>query len=160
MHVHDSYMAVYSKAVNLMCTVQYQVIAVYFYIYSDGEHDPHHLCLVTYHFGFVPEIKPHGNSTIKKEPFHPTWSSTKQQIRQKCVDTGPKQVVAFISAIAGGVLGASAPGQLPRDKKKVTNFKAREVLLQDRVLLTQMLLLMTCFSLCRRHILKIRQTDL
>ena len=70
--------------------------------------------------------KPHGNSTIKKEPFHPTWSSTKQQIKQKCVDTGPKQVVASVSAVAGGVLRASAPGQLPRDEKQVTNFKARE----------------------------------
>ena len=87
--------------------------------------------MVTYHFpidGFVPEIKPHGNSTIKKEPFHPTWSSTKQQIRQKCVDTGPKQVAALISAIAGGILGATAPGQLPRDEKQITNFKAREVI--------------------------------
>ena len=100
-------------------------------ICSDREHNPHHLCLVTYHFpidGFVPEIKPHGNSTIKKESFHPTWSSTKQQIRQKCVDTGPKQVVALISAIAGGVLGATAPGQLPRDEKQIKNFKAKEVI--------------------------------
>ena len=99
---------------------------------------PHHLCLVTYHFpldGFVPVIKPLGNSTIKKEPFHPTWSSTKQQIKQKCVDTGPKQVVASVSAVAGGVLRASAPGQLPRDEKQVTNFKARKALLQDNVLL-------------------------
>ena len=76
--------------------------------------------------GFVPVIKPHGNSTIKKELFHPTWSSTKQQIKQKCVDIGPKQVVASVSAVAGGVLRASAPGQLPRDEKQVTNFKARE----------------------------------
>jgi len=62
----------------------------------------------------------------KKEPFHPTWSSTKQQIRHKCVDTAPKQVVASVSAVPGGVLRASAPGQLPRDEKQVTNFKARE----------------------------------
>ena len=86
---------------------------------------------MTYHFpteGFVPEIKPHGNSTIKKEPFHPTWSSTKQHIKQKCIDTGPKHVISSVSAVVGGVLGASAPGQLPRDEKQVTNFKAKETL--------------------------------
>ena len=38
---------------------------------------------------------------------------------------GPKDVVASISAKAGGVLEAAAPGQLPRNEKQVSYFKSR-----------------------------------
>ena len=72
--------------------------------------------------GFVPTIKTHGNSK-KSIPFHPTWSSTKQQIKVECGTQGPKGVVASLSAAAGGVLAASAPGQLPRGEKQVINFQ-------------------------------------
>ena len=40
-----------------------------------------------------------------------------------CGTQGPKGVVASLSAAAGGVLAASAPGQLPRGEKQVINFQ-------------------------------------
>ena len=94
--------------------------------YTDASNNPHHLVLVTYHIppGFIPFVKSHGNSK-RGVPFHPTWSSTKKQIRDKCAVDGPKSVVATLSAQVGGVLQASAPGQLPRDEKQVTNFRSR-----------------------------------
>ena len=58
-------------------------------------------------------------------PFHPTWCSTKNHIKRVCAAEGPKSVVASLSAEVGVVLEASAPGQLPRDEKQVTNYKAR-----------------------------------
>ena len=42
-----------------------------------------------------------------------------------CAIDGPKSVIATLSAQVGGVLQASAPGQLPRDEKQVTNFRSR-----------------------------------
>ena len=93
---------------------------------TDASNNPHHLVLVTYHIppGFVPFVKSHGNSK-RGVPFHPTWSSTKKQIRDKCAVDGPKSVVATLSARVGGVLQACAPGQLPRDEKQITNFRSR-----------------------------------
>ena len=76
--------------------------------------------------GFVPTIKSHGNSKTHT-PYHPTWSSTKNKIKQ-CSTHGPKHVVASVSAAAGGVLAASAPGQLPRGEKQVINFKSKMAL--------------------------------
>ena len=101
----------------LMCTFRH---------FTDATNNPHHLCLVTYHLppGFVPTVKSHGNSK-KGTPFHPTWFSTKQQLKGKCGTQGPKSVVASLSAAAGGILEASAPGQLPRGEKQVVNFKSK-----------------------------------
>ena len=94
--------------------------------YTDASNNPHHLVLVTYHIppGFIPLVKSHGNSK-RSIPFHPTWSSTKKEIREQCAVEGLKSVVATLSASVGGVLTASAPGQLPRDEKQVTNFRSR-----------------------------------
>lgn len=69
-------------------------------------------------------IKSHGNSK-KGTPFHPMWSSTKQEIEDKCITAGPKHVVSRVSNSAGGVLKAITPGQLPRDEKQVSNFRSR-----------------------------------
>ena len=74
-------------------------------------------------------IKSHGNSKVTT-PFHPTWSSTKKHIKHACAIEGPKSVVASLSAEVGGVLEAIAPGQLPRDEKQITNYKARVTLEQ------------------------------
>ena len=92
-------------------------------LFSDEDNNPHRLALVTYHIpaGFVPAIKSHGNSKVGT-PFHPTWSSTKKHIKQTCATKGPKSVVASLSA---EVVEAIAPGQLPRDEKQITNYKAR-----------------------------------
>lgn len=64
--------------------------------------------------------KCHGNSK-SGTPFHPV----KQRIKEECGGVGPKRVVATLSAEAGGVIDATAPGQLPRDEKQVTNFRAK-----------------------------------
>ena len=81
---------------------------------------------MSYHLppGFVPTVKSHGNSK-KGTPYHPTWASTKQQIKEKCGSGGPKCVVASLSAAAGGVLEATAPRQLPWGEKQIVNFKAK-----------------------------------
>lgn len=75
-------------------------------------------------------VRSHGNSK-SGIPFHPTWSSTKKHIKEKCATEGPKSVVASLSAEVGGVLEAIAPGQLPRNEKQVTNYRSR-VLLEQR----------------------------
>ena len=64
---------------------------------------------------------------FKNNPFHPTWSSTKIKIKNKCVaGEGPKHIVSSISNATGGIIKASAPGTLPRDEKKISNFKGKE----------------------------------
>lgn len=80
-----------------------------------------------YHFpsGFIPTLSSHGNSKDKK-PFYPTWPSTLNKIKKECALQGPKATVEHLSSIAGGVLGASAPGELPRDEKQVINMKKRK----------------------------------
>ena len=72
---------------------------------------------------FVPSVKSHGNSK-QDTPFHPTWPSMKQEIA-KCELSSPKHTVATLSANVGGVLKASAPGQLPRNEKQVSYFKPK-----------------------------------
>lgn len=42
-------------------------------------------------------------------------------IKKEGCASGPKGVVAFVSEKAGGVIGASAPGQLPRGEAQVSN---------------------------------------
>ena len=42
------------------------------------------------------------------------------------VNVSNKATVECLSFAAGGVIGASAPGQLPRDEKQVTNLRKRE----------------------------------
>ena len=90
----------------------------------DADNRPHHLCLVVYHFppGFAPKIASHGNSRDKK-PFYPTWPSTMDEIKKRCVKHGPKETVEHLSSAVGGVLSASASGELPRNEKQVTNLR-------------------------------------
>ena len=93
------------------------------FILVDASNSPHHLCLLVYRIpcGFTPILKKHG----VEKPFHPTWPSTKQQIKKMCIDYGPAETVCSITTEAGGIVQATAPGQLPRDEKQVTNFKKR-----------------------------------
>lgn len=68
-----------------------------------------------------------GIQRLMSPAIHPTWPSTKQKIQEECITRGPKSTVPVVSATTGGVLKASAPGQLPRKEKQVTNFKAKSV---------------------------------
>ena len=82
--------------------------------YADAENNPHHLCMVTYHMpvNFIPEMKCHGNSKTG-QPFFPMWPSTKQLIKRESGSSGPKETVAKVSAVMGGISKASCSGQLP-----------------------------------------------
>ncbi len=46
-----------------------------------------------------------------------------EQIRHKVKLKGPKEALAAVSAAAGGITGASRPGELPRDEKQVSNVR-------------------------------------
>ena len=73
---------------------------------------------------FKPTLASHGNAK-EKHPFHPTWPSTLRRVKDECTSRGPKAVVEVVSGEAGGVVGASAPGQLPRNEKQVSNLKRK-----------------------------------
>lgn len=51
------------------------------------------------------------------------WASTMQMVKQESQKSGPKDVVASVSAKVGGILGALAPGQLPRGEPQVSHAK-------------------------------------
>ena len=44
---------------------------------------------------------------------------------------GPREVVESVSRQVGGMLGATASGQLPRDEKQVSNVKRRSMPVQQ-----------------------------
>lgn len=46
-----------------------------------------------------------------------------EQIRHNVQSKGPKETLAIVSAAAGGITGASHPGELPRDEKQVSNMR-------------------------------------
>lgn len=48
------------------------------------------------------------------------------RIKGDCAERCPKATVELLSSQVGGITGASAPGELPRDEKQVTNMKRRE----------------------------------
>ena len=90
-------------------------------IFTDNVNNPHHLCLLTYHFpdNFIPEVKSHGNSK-KNLPFFPTWHSTTELLKKQCSgSSGPKEVISSVSATVGGMIKAKCPGQLPRNERQV-----------------------------------------
>lgn len=95
-----------------------------FLCFTDSNGLPHHLCLVVYHItkDFVPFSLPHGNAKSSK-PFIPTWPSTMRMIKGEVRKSGPKEVVASVSARVGGVLQAYAPDELPRGERQVMNAK-------------------------------------
>ena len=45
------------------------------------------------------------------------------EIKNKCLKHGPKETVEYLSSAVGGVVNASAPGELPRNEKQVTNLR-------------------------------------
>lgn len=94
--------------------------------HADAANNPHHLCLVTYHMpvNFVPEIKCHGNSKTS-QPFFPTWPCTKQLIKSESGSSGPKETVAKVSAMMGGISKASCSCQLPRNERQVMYFQKK-----------------------------------
>lgn len=96
-------------------------------LYTDASNHPHQLCLVVYQVppGFTPKLASHGNSKNVR-PFYPTWPSTLAEIKKECREQGSKATVEYVSSVAGRVIGASAPGQLPCDEKQVTNMRKRE----------------------------------
>lgn len=65
---------------------------------------------------------------MEKKPYYPTWSSTLEKMKKKFLKHGPKATVECLSSVARGVIGASAPGQFPRNEKQVTNMRKREKL--------------------------------
>ena len=48
-------------------------------------------------------------------------------IKTGSLGSGPKQVVASVSSDAGGIVGVSYPGELPRNEDQVSNFKKHNV---------------------------------
>ena len=95
-------------------------------VFTDADNNPHPLSLVSYRIpsGFTPVLSSHGNS-LENKPFFPTWPSTLQRIKEEGVTGGPKATVELLSHEVGGVLGATAPGQLPRNEKQVVNLKSK-----------------------------------
>ena len=90
---------------------------------ADEFYNPHPFCMVAYYLpsNFAPTIVSHGNSKYSKS-FFPTLPSTSACIKEKCSHSGPKQVIADLDCLSGGLVDASYPGQLPR---KVTYYKRR-----------------------------------
>ena len=76
--------------------------------------------------GFIPKLACHGNSSKDKKPFFATWPSTLDNIKTECLLQGPKSTIEAVCAKAGGILHATAPGQLPRSEKQVSTIAAKE----------------------------------
>ena len=104
----------------------------------DADHNPHHLCLLSYHMpsNFTPIVAPHGNSKTKK-PFFPTLPSTKLEIESQSKSSGPKTTLSLVSEKLGGVVDADSPCELPRNERQVSYIKSKStssnVLLADQV---------------------------
>ena len=81
------------------------------------------LCLVV-HEGLLLLLFLHGNSK-SGSPFYATLPSTKVRIKEECLHSGPKRTVSSVSASSGGIVGASYPGELPRNEQQVSNFKMK-----------------------------------
>ena len=45
------------------------------------------------------------------------------KMKKKCLKHGPKETMEHLSSAVGGVMNASAPGELPRNEKQVTNLR-------------------------------------
>ena len=46
-------------------------------------------------------------------------------IKEECLVEGPKAIVSSISDKFGGIIGATGPGELPRNEKQISNFKRK-----------------------------------
>ena len=58
--------------------------------------------------------------------FFATWPSTVDTIKTECLQQGPKSTIEAVCAKAGGILHATAPGQLPCSEKQVSTIAAKE----------------------------------
>ena len=47
------------------------------------------------------------------------------KIKGGSTNTGPREVVNGVLRQVGGILGATAPGQLPRNEKQISNVKRK-----------------------------------
>lgn len=74
--------------------------------------------------GFIPTLSSHGNAKVPK-PFHPTWPSTLNRIKIESFNKEPKAIVEQVLSEVGGILGASAPGELPHNELQVPIKKER-----------------------------------
>ena len=75
--------------------------------------------------GFIPTLSSHGNSKVST-PFHPTWPSTLNRVRAESLQKGPKATVEQVSSEVGGVVHASAPGELPRNELQASNQRRKK----------------------------------
>ena len=105
---------------------------------------------------FEPYVRPHGNSKSTK-PFHPTWPSTIKMIKRGGAHAGPKEVVSSVSHNVGGVMGAIAPGQLPRGEMQVSNAK-RQLQFSEKGGMSDELLVVTAKGKGRKSLRKGCQT--
>ena len=99
-------------------------------------------------------LSSHGNAK-EYNPFHPTWPSILKRVKEESTSKGPKATVEQVSSEMGGILGASAPGQLPRNERQVTHQKRMQ---KGRVL--NRMQLTNCLLLCNKHILRILHENL
>ena len=99
-----------------------------------------YLCLLVYHIprDFIPFSLLHGNAKSSK-PFIPKWPSTMKLIKDEIQQSGPKEVVASVSAKVSGVLQAYAPGEFPRGE------------LIQSALLSSKMMLMNCLPWCKNQ---------
>ena len=72
--------------------------------------------------GYIPKLSSHGNAKVAK-PFHPTWPITLNRKKIESFNKEPKAIVEQVSSEVGGILGASAPGELPHNELQVSNQK-------------------------------------
>ena len=74
--------------------------------------------------GYIPKLSSHGNGKVHvAKPFHPTWPITLNRIKIESFNKEPKAIVEQFSSEVGGILGASAPGELPHNELQVSNQK-------------------------------------
>ena len=95
-------------------------------LFLDSDHNPHHLCLLSYRMpsDFTPVIAPHGNSKTKK-PFFPTLPSTKMEIEIQNRSCGPKSALGIVSEKLGGIVDANSPCELPRNERQISYIKSK-----------------------------------
>ena len=60
--------------------------------------------------------------------FFPTWPSTIKRIKEEGVSKLPKEAFEVIDSDLGGVVNATAPGELPRNQKQMSNHKKRRTM--------------------------------
>ena len=70
----------------------------------------------------MPKAEPHGNAK-SDQAFHPTWPSVIVRMKSQSQQFGPKETVSCVSQEAGGIVGAAAPGKLPRNEHQVSNLR-------------------------------------